>query len=52
MAQSISDPNYEWATEDSQDIVSCIHLVIVFVFVFVEKVFSWRLSLSLSLLRM
>ena len=39
MAQSISDPNYEWA-EDSQDIVPCIHLVIVFVFVFVEKVFT------------
>ena len=28
-----------WA-EDSQDIVPCIHLVIVFVFVFVEKVFT------------
>ena len=36
---SISDPNYEWA-EDSQDIVPCIHIVIVFVFVFVEKVFT------------
>ena len=36
---SISDPNYEWA-EDSHDIVPCIHMVIVFVFVFVGKVFT------------